>query len=357
MNLQSETLDDWRITDVSRSQITFPAMDNDTGFLNFPMSEYSDIESIYWLAPDQYAGNLLQYYGARFEFTMDWVIVRGDTSGKTTNGPSLVLIARSGTRIAYGDDEFTDPNLTISIPMREEGWYHVPSNVRDISTRAPRTEYRGDPVTRMQLMAVLADVESVLLRGTFHADQFESVLMRATWARRAGEASLVEQCRCPPGYSGLSCESCDFGFVRAFDNATGHDAVGKCLQCLCNGHASTCDLGADECSECLHNTVGKRFESATRFIATCEFMRLNFRCEQCAAGHYGNAMYGTESDCRRCACPLAESSNNFSPVCELRESFIDFNEVANDGMFETNATSDYICTQCPEGHVGERCER
>lgn len=68
-------------------------------------------------------------------------------------------------------------------------------------------------------------------------------------------------------------------------------------------------------------------------------------------------MYGTENDCRPCACPLVESSNNFSPICELRDSFIDFNEVTNDGIFGMNATSDYVCTQCPEGYIGDRCER
>lgn len=227
------------------------------------MSEYTDIESIYWLAPDLYTGDLLQYYGTNFEFTMDWVIVRGDTSGKATIGPSFVLIGHNGMKIAYGDDEFTEPNLTISIPIRETGWYHVPQNIRDISTKIHQGEYHGDPVTRMQLMTVLSDVESLLLRGKFHDDQFEGILMRATWTRNIDKVSLVEQCKCPKGYTGLSCERCEFGFVRINDNnnSTIHDSIGKCLQCLCNGHASSCDLDADECGKCMHNTIGKRFRN------------------------------------------------------------------------------------------------
>lgn len=257
--MQVETLDDWRIADISKTQITFPTEDNDTGYLKFPVSEYTDIESIYWLAPDLYTGNLLQYYGMHFEFTMDWVIGRGDTSGKATNGPTFVLIGRNGMKIAYGDEEFTEPNLTISIPIKENGWYHVSHEIRDISTRSRSGEYHGDPVTRMQLMSVLSDVESLLLRGKFHEDQFDGILMRAVWTRNNDEVSLIEQCKCPQGYTGLSCERCEFGFVRTNDNSTVHDSIGKCLQCLCNGHASSCDLDANECGKCMHNTVGKRY--------------------------------------------------------------------------------------------------
>lgn len=58
---------------------------------------------------------------------------------------------------------------------------------------------------------------------------------------------------------------------------------------------------------------------------------------------------GTHDDCKRCACPLIDDSNNFSPTCELKKSF------------ETNgislpASCDYICTNCSVGHFGEHCE-
>lgn len=339
---QYETLEDWRVTDFSKSMMALPTRDNETGALVFEMYEFPETESIYWMAPDPYVGNILQNYGSNFDFTIDWVIVRGDTSGKPTIGPSIVLIGRNGMKIAFGDGTFLASNSTISVTLREDGWYHVPRSVKDIVTRLRRTEYRGDPVTRIQFMSVLSDVESLLIRGTFHTDQIESILIRATWKSQAAigrnDVHLVEQCKCPPGYSGLSCESCEFGFVRVYENSTAHDRIGKCLPCSCNGHSVTCDLAADECGACLHNTIGKR-------------------CEQCAKGFYGNAMYGTADDCRPCACPLLESSNNFSPECELRETFIGINDVNGDNEFEVNTTSDFVCTQCPEGFVGEHCER
>lgn len=64
-------MEDWKITDFSRSYILHPAKDNDTGYLVFNMYDMS--ESIYWLAPDLYCGNKLQSYGSNLVFTILWV--------------------------------------------------------------------------------------------------------------------------------------------------------------------------------------------------------------------------------------------------------------------------------------------
>lgn len=136
------------------------------------MYELPDTEAVYWLAPQKFIGNRLESYGSFFHFELSWIIVRGDTSGKPTIGPSIVMLGRNGLKIAYGDETFDNSNATIEIMMVEEGWYHVPRTVKDIvMTRMRRTEYRGDPVTRVQFMSVISDVESILLRGTFHTDQ------------------------------------------------------------------------------------------------------------------------------------------------------------------------------------------
>lgn len=34
--------------------------------------------------------------------------------------------------------------------------------------------------------------------------------------------SGVEKCSCPSGYSGLSCESCSYGYVRIMANTSDH---------------------------------------------------------------------------------------------------------------------------------------
>lgn len=305
----------------------------------FGMYELQEVESVYWLAPPNYCGNRLTSYGSKLSFKLSWVIVRGDTSGKPTTGPDVILLGRNGMKIAFGDSIYKHSDAFINVFLIEEGWYHVPRTVKDIVTRLRRTEYRGDPVTRVQFMSVLSDIESILIRGTFHTDQAESILevvsLQIGGNQMIDENSLVEECECPQGYTGLSCESCAFGYVKVYENSTTHERIGKCVACACNGHAATCDIETGKCGECHHNTFGER-------------------CERCAVGFYGNAMYGTINDCMRCACPLTENSNNFSPSCQLKELSLDMNLIVD--HWQLNSSAEFVCTQCPEGFVGDHCD-
>lgn len=239
-----------------------------------------ELEAVYWSAPQTYLGNKLTSYGSHFLFKVDWVVVRGDTSGKPTNGPNIILFGKNGLKIAYGDDSYASTNATIDTQLTEEGWYHVPKTVKDIITRQRRTEYKGDPVTRVQFMSVLANIEAILLRATYHTDQAECILRKSllyirgsNLSEAGGSQSLVEECECPVGYTGTSCEICDFGFIKVYQNTTTHEQIGNCLPCNCNGHAETCDLATGKCGECRHNTEGET-------------------CDRCKLGYYGNALDG-----------------------------------------------------------------
>lgn len=208
-----------------------------------------------------------RFFGLRLNlfsrlFGLFQVVVRGDTSGKPTFGPTLILIGENGMKIAHGDSIFSETNSTISVQLTEHGWYQMPQIIEN-SGRLRQNEYRGDHVTRSQFLAVLSRIESVMLRGSFHSDQAETILIRASLEFSKGvknevRSNLVEQCSCPQGYTGLSCEQCDFGYARAYENTTSADHLGICLPCSCNGHAETCDLVSNKCSECTHNTTGER---------------------------------------------------------------------------------------------------
>lgn len=74
--------------------------------------------------------------------------------------------------------------------------------------------------------------------------------------------------RCPPGYSGLSCEMCSSGFERV----PGGLYLGTCAGCNCNGHASACDPISGHClvraNGCWSHTISlswfmKRMKSLT----------------------------------------------------------------------------------------------
>lgn len=76
----------------------------------------------------------------------------------------------------------------------------------------------------------------------------------------------------------------------------------------------------------------------TFVLQVCEHNTIGPQCNECAIGYYGNAMAGTPDDCKKCACPLEEDVNNFSPTCKA------------------DADGGFACTNCPEGYAGDRCE-
>lgn len=302
-----------------------PLLDNE-GLFASTSYELANMESVYWLAPLPYLGNKLDFYGSMFEFRVQWVIMRGDTSGRPTIDPTMVLMGHNGLKIAYGSSFYANSSMSFGIRIQETGWYHLPQDIKKLE----KENFLGDPVSRFDFLSVLANVSNILLRATFHTDQIETLLEEAVFEIfPTPEVSSVEKCSCPSGYTGLSCESCAFGYAKIITNATSHNGVfgeqDYCGKCDCNGHSETCSPDTGECS-CEHNTIGEK-------------------CERCQAGFYGNPLRGTKDDCQRCACPLLNDENNFSPSCQL--------DYLNENLEEKER---YVCTQCPKGYTGDHCE-
>ena len=70
-------------------------------------------------------------------------------------------------------------------------------------------------------MSVLADVEMILIRAQFYLTGAVDVTVSdiqvetgVSYDSGLGSTATVEQCLCPAGYTGLSCESCAPGFSR-----------------------------------------------------------------------------------------------------------------------------------------------
>lgn len=59
----------------------------------------------------------------------------------------------------------------------------------------------------------------------------------------------AEECRCPPGYSGLSCESCSLGYYRDWSD-TSQGGAGRCVRCPCSGNEDGCTMLPDRQVEC-----------------------------------------------------------------------------------------------------------
>lgn len=182
----------------------------------------------------------------------------------------------------------------------------------------------GANVTSDEMIAVLGNVRNIYIRGkwTQALRQFTAlanVRMEYSTSAMVGRnvSTNVENCTCPIGYSGLSCQQCSPGYTRAIPYGSAYSA---CVPCKCNNHATTCNPDNGICQECQHFTTGNN-------------------CEVCRPGYYGNATRGTASDCLSCPCPGGiGASNQFSPVCKLEA----------DGLPN--------CTACQMGYTGRRCE-
>ncbi|KAM4737871.1 basement membrane-specific heparan sulfate proteoglycan core protein isoform 2-T2 [Anableps anableps] len=268
-------------------------------------SQQNDV--LYWQLPGQFTGEKVGSYGGKLKYTITYVTGSRGTELEDADvqiiGNDITLVARQAwQRRQPGGRE----SKQFEIIFREEHW------------RRPD----GMPATREHLMMVLADLDDILIRASYSTDMRSSsisdVSMEVAVPNYSGlaQAFEVEQCRCPPGYQGLSCQDCAPGYTRT----GGGLYLGHCEPCDCNGHSDSCHPETGTCTSCLHNTQGEL-------------------CDQCTPGFFGDPTAGTPEDCQRCGCPHTDPDNQFSPTCE------------------SLGNGDYQCTSCQPGYTGQYCER
>ncbi|XP_021350179.1 laminin subunit alpha-like isoform X1 [Mizuhopecten yessoensis] len=275
---------------------------------------------IYWVAPQSYLGNKVVSYGGGLKYSFIYML-EDPTTEEEAEGPAVVLTGRNMTIVHKLDAADYQGNRVyeVTVPMVETHFVYS-----DTSRF----------VNRDNFMSILVDLQSMHIRSAFTTNVDQLRLMNVTMLVAAadgddGPALSVEQCNCPPGYTGTSCESCSQGYYRT-PNAP---FLGACVPCMCNRHTDTCDPDTGMCLGCLDNTMGDH-------------------CETCLPGHYGDP---SRESCTICSCPLPVASNNFAFGCN----------VYNGQMVSCDCQPGYaglLCDRCSPGYYGNpneqggRCE-
>uniref|UniRef100_A0A8C0L4U3 Basement membrane-specific heparan sulfate proteoglycan core protein n=1 Tax=Canis lupus dingo TaxID=286419 RepID=A0A8C0L4U3_CANLU len=271
--------------------------------LSFSNFAHLGHESFYWQLPEPYQGDKVAAYGGKLRYTLSYTAAG---QGSPLSDPDVQITGNNIMLVASQPALQGSERKSFEIIFREEFW------------RRPD----GQPATREHLLMALADLDELLVRATFSsmplATSINSVSLEvAQPGPSEGPRALeVEECRCPPGYIGLSCQDCAPGYTRTGSGLY----LGHCELCECNGHSDVCHPETGACSQCQHNAAG-------------EF------CELCAPGYYGDATAGTPEDCQPCACPLTNPENMFSRTCE------------------SLGAGGYRCTACELGYAGQYCEQ
>nr|XP_014348776.1 PREDICTED: basement membrane-specific heparan sulfate proteoglycan core protein [Latimeria chalumnae] len=259
----------------------------------------------FWTLPSQFLGNKIDSYGGQLKFKVRYSLARGQR--EPVERPDVVIVG-NGRKLIFRAQMPAQPVVVNQrqVEFQEEYWQHE----------------SGTTVTREDLMMTLVNLDAIMLRTVYDNKMvsvaLSDIVMDTTTVEftNQGLALAVEECRCPHGYQGLSCETCLPGFERIQSGPF----LGTCAGCSCNRHASTCDPVSGHCLNCQHNTEGPQ-------------------CNKCKPGFFGNPRAGLPDDCKPCPCPYSDANRRFSATC-----FLD-----TDGQ--------PTCDACAPGYTGRRCEK
>ncbi|XP_053485634.1 laminin subunit alpha-3 isoform X1 [Ictalurus furcatus] len=258
----------------------------------------ASVLQLHWVLPQSYLGDRVSSYGGYLTYQVKSFGLPREGMSLLDKQPDVILKGEK-MMVVYQDPQSPLPDRVYQGRMQlvEGSFRHSGTN---------------RPVSRAELMRVLAQLEAVWIRALYfsHTQRLsvgEVGLEEASRVGTGAPAGNVEVCTCPPEYTGDSCQRCARGYYS--------DRNGRCVSCACNGRSDDCDEITGRCLNCQDNTAGDH-------------------CERCKDGYYGNAALGT---CTICPCPLRLESNNFAVGC--------------------SEVSGRIRCQCKPGYAGEKCER
>ncbi|VDN56935.1 unnamed protein product [Dracunculus medinensis] len=252
----------------------------------------------YFLAPQPFLGDQRAAYNQDLSFTFH---VQQDQVQPSAR--DIVIVGEEG-------QELTIPIFAQNNPMPSttDRTYRYRIHANPIFQWSPK-------LNELDFIGVLSNVTALKIRGTYSSGDvgfLSDVQLGSAGLAPTGdepkEANWIESCTCLEGFVGQFCESCAPGYRREMKYG---GPFNRCVKCDCHGHSDSCDAESGACI-CEDNTAGDT-------------------CERCARGYYGNALQGTDKDCSSCPCP-------------------------ENGPCVLHSDGDVICTDCPIGYTGRRCD-
>ena len=262
------------------------------------------------MAPQKYLGDQRAVYNHEIKFKLK--IGAQDVNNARITSEDLVITGGA------------HKSIRISVPITEQNNPMPSYDLQEYTFKIHENSEFGwlPALSTAEFMLVLSNITSIQIKGSYapagmgFLDDFK---MDSAELRGSGPPAIyIERCECPNGYEGQFCERCQPGYYHYKDGGP----FARCVPCTCNSHADYCDTESGKC-DCNHNTAGHN-------------------CEICAAGFYGNALQGTPDDCKQCPCPMITEETGITRI---------------GSCFEVTGNQDSpICTECPKGRDGTRCE-
>ncbi|XP_058452453.1 basement membrane-specific heparan sulfate proteoglycan core protein isoform X2 [Malaya genurostris] len=236
----------------------------------------------YYSLPENYKGNQLKSYGGTIRYTVEY-----DGTGSSNNAPDIIIRGNNLVLLYNHNGPFyADERNAVSATFLPGGWR------KEDNSKA----------TREEIMMVLANVQSLLIKilyvdGVERNIELLDIAMDSAANRDLGlgSATLVEECRCPLGYKGLSCESCDYGYIRQISGPWLGRCVAKPQECR-PGYYGDPTRGI-QCQPCPCPVPGDKSRGRTCYLdnynnvmCNCDRGYTGNRCQQCASGYVGNPL-------------------------------------------------------------------
>ncbi|XP_071489014.1 laminin subunit alpha-2-like, partial [Diadema antillarum] len=191
---------------------------------------------VYWNLPQPFLGNKVTAYGGMIKYKIDYQEPKSDDGWSDLRPylPHIMIV--SNMHSLQIPIQNLNGKARPKLELLEHNFKHQGSN------RSP---------SRSEFMMVLRDIQAILIPASQSYQSLSSrisgVYMEVGVPRGNKTAPPtilgLEECKCPKGYRGTSCEECMAGFVRVKEGPY----LGRCELCTCHRHSDVCDDGSGHC--------------------------------------------------------------------------------------------------------------